>query len=67
MTCIVYDSDGRELYRYEPAWVRTVPPSKSRKMTKYEVWSGKILIATKYTKHNAQMLASGINKLQRKD
>lgn len=64
MTYVAYDDSGREMYRYEPAWVRKVPPNKSRKMTRYEVWAGNILIATKYTQVSAARLAEGINKLQ---
>ncbi len=68
MTYITYDTRGKELHRYEPAWVREVPPNKHHKMRKYEVWQGGKLLATKYTQMGAANLATGLNKLmERKD
>lgn len=65
MAYVSYDNLGRVLERYEPAWVREVPPTKTRKTRRYEVWQNSRLIATKYTKVSAANLAEGLNKLMK--
>lgn len=52
-------------YRYEPAWVREIKPKSREKMTRYEVVVAGKKITVKYTRHSAQLLADGLNKLMR--
>ena len=64
MTYITYDTRGKELHRYEPAWVRQV----GEKIIRYEVIHQGKKIATKSKLASAQEYARGLNKLmERKD
>lgn len=69
MAMAEYDRLGRELWRYEPAWVREVPSggtkAKPRVTYKYEVWQSGKLLATKHTRVSARDLANGLNKLMK--
>jgi hypothetical protein len=50
---------------YYPAWVREVPPTQRRKMRRYEVVHVGKVVAVKYTKHSAALLAEGLTKLMK--
>lgn len=66
MTVVVGKDDylnDVQAYRYEPAWVREIKPKAREKMTRYEVIVAGKKIAVKYTRHSAQLLADGLNKL----
>ena len=64
MMTVVVERD-EDTYKYEPAWVREVPPTQRRKMRRYEVIHAGKVVAVKYTKHSAALLAEGLTKLMK--
>lgn len=63
MAVVVEKDDGPQ--RYDPAWVREVPPAGARTRRRYEVIHAGKVVAMKYTKHSAALLAEGLNKLMK--